>query len=133
MTAGATTYFTFAATATGRSVGLLALLLDTAAHVLFWSALWRLGHRLGGQLSDARVALAFHRVALAFAGFVLLRGLAVATLLSAYLAFGGRAHYSLTIGNTGLLMGGLAGLIAWCVGRLLQQAADIAAENAGFV
>jgi hypothetical protein len=72
-------------------------------------------------------------VALAFAGFVLLRGLAVATLLSAYLAFGGRAHYSLTIGNTGLLMGGLAGLIAWCVGRLLQQAADIAAENAGFV
>lgn len=133
VTAGSTTYFTFAATAIGKSVGLLALLFDTAANVLFWVALWRLGYRLGGPISDTSVASAFHRLALSFAGFVLLRGLAMATLLAAYLAFGGRGHYGLTMGNTGLLLGGLAGLIAWCVARLLAQAADIAAENAGFV
>jgi hypothetical protein len=133
LTAGTTTYFTFAGTTAGKAVGLLALALDTAAHVLFWLALWALGRHLDGAISDARIALAFRRLALAFGGFVLLRGLAIATLLAAFWAFGGRSRFALDIGDTGLLLGALAGLIAWSVARLLKQAGDVAAENAGFV
>lgn len=133
LAAGTTSYFTFAATPAGRIVGMLALLLDTLANATFWLALWQLGRRLGAPLSDSRVAVAFRRLALAFGAYVLLRGLAMATLLVAYLAFGGRTHFGLNVGDTGLLLGGLGGLIAWCVARLLRQAAEVATENAGFV
>lgn len=133
LTAGATTYFTFADSPTGKGVGLLALCFDATAAAVFWLALWHLGRRLAGPISDIRIARAFQRLAWAFGCFVLLRGLAIATLLAAYLALGGRARYSLELGHTALLLGALAGGIAWCVARLLAQASDLAAENAGFV
>jgi len=133
LTAESTTYFTFAGSLAGRCVGLIALAFDSAGHALFWGSLWNLGRRLRGTVADATLAPAFRQLALAFGGFVLLRGLAIATLLAGFGAFGGRSHYALTIGNTGLLLGGLAGLIAWCVARLLAQAAAVAAENSGFV
>jgi hypothetical protein len=133
LAAGATTYFTFAGTAAGKGFGMLALAFDTGGNVLFWLALGGLGRRLDGAISDVRIALAFRQVALAFSGFVLLRGLAIATLLAGFATFGGRARFALNIGDTGLLLGALAGLIAWCVAGLLKQAGDVAAENAGFV
>jgi hypothetical protein len=133
LAAGATTYFTFAGTTAGKGLGMLALAFDTAGNALFWLALWSLGRRLEGALSDVRIALAFRQVALAFSGFVLLRGLAIATLLAGFATFGGRTRFALNIGDTGLLLGSLAGLVAWCVAGLLKQAGDVAAENAGFV
>src|SRR5437868_1308385 len=63
-----TTYFTFAGSALGKGLGLLSLLLDAGGKALFWIALWRLGSRLDGALSDLKIALAFRRLALALGG-----------------------------------------------------------------
>lgn len=126
---------TFNAIATrpgGRAIGLLALGMAAIGSLLPWFALRGLGLSLQRHAPiTPEVALAFRRLALSFVAFALLRSASAAIMLVAARMFD--PDIALTINGTGLLVGVIAALAAYCVSQILRQAIALAEENQSFV
>lgn len=126
------TFSALAGSETGRIIGMVALMLAATGSLLPWIALLALGKALQKHAPiSVGITQAFRRLALAFVAFALLRGMAATVMLIA--AGMPDERLSLTINNTGLLVGAIAALAAYCVSQILQQGIVLAEENQGFV